>query len=83
MLFGGILLALQPLIGQHLTHPRAAFEMLVGLAAIGVSQNPEGTFGGNTPLQRWRDAHRPQKAPGLEPSLIASATDERLTGVAG
>jgi branched-chain amino acid transport system permease protein len=83
MLFGGILLGLQPLIGQHLTHPRAAFEMLVGLAAIGVSQNPEGTFGGNTPLQRWRDAHRPQKTGGLEPSLIASAKDERLTGVAG
>jgi branched-chain amino acid transport system permease protein len=83
MLFGGIILGLQPLFGQHLTHPRAAFEMLVGLAAIGVSQNPEGTFGGNTPLQRWRDAHRPQKAAGLDASLIAAAKDERLTGVAG
>jgi branched-chain amino acid transport system permease protein len=83
MLFAGITLALQPLFAQHLTHPRAAFEMLVGLAAIGVSQNPEGTFGGNTPLQRWRDAHRPQKAAGLDAALIAQAQDERLTGVAG
>lgn len=55
MLLGGVVFALQPLLAQHLTQPRDAFELLVGLAAIGVSQNPEGTFGGNTPLQKWRD----------------------------
>lgn len=55
MLAAGVLFSLQPLLSQHLTHPRDAFELLVGLAAIGVSQNPEGTFGGNTPLQKLRD----------------------------
>jgi branched-chain amino acid transport system permease protein len=55
MVFGGIAFALAPVLARHLTHPRDAFTLIVGLAAIGVSQNPEGTFGGNTPLQRLRD----------------------------
>jgi branched-chain amino acid transport system permease protein len=82
MLFGGILFALGPLLEQHLTHPRDVFELLVGLAAIGVSQNPEGTFGGNTLLQKWRDSHR-RGAPAAEASVTADAAQGRLSHVAG
>src|SRR5581483_10768056 len=55
MMVGGMLFGLSPWLQQHFTHPREAFQILVGLAAVGVAQNPEGTFGGHTPLQRWRD----------------------------
>ena len=83
MLFGGIVFSLGPLLGQHLTHPRDAFDLLVGLAAIGVSQNPEGTFGGNTLLQRWRDSRRPGEPDAVAPSVGASAGEGRLTHAAG
>lgn len=82
MLFGGILFALGPLLEQHLSHPRDIFELLVGLAAIGVSQNPEGTFGGNTLLQRWR-ANRAPVAPGGEGAAVAGSKEGRLTHAAG
>ena len=65
MLFAGVTLALQPVFSSHITHPRDAFSLLVGLAAVGVARNPEGTFGGNTLLQRWRD--RPAGRSGPEP----------------
>jgi branched-chain amino acid transport system permease protein len=55
MLIGGLLIALGPELQMHFTHPADLLQLLVGLAAIGISQNPEGTFGGNTPLQKWRD----------------------------
>ena len=55
MLFAGVLFGLGPLLQQHLSQPRDVVSLLVGVAAIGVSQNPEGTFGGNTALQKWRD----------------------------
>jgi hypothetical protein len=80
MLFAGVSFALAPLLQKHLSHPRDAFELLVGLAAIGVSQNPEGTFGGDTLLQHWRDRREmtgPVAAPGTEPA------GERLTHAAG
>ena len=83
MLIGGLLFGFSTLIQQHWTHPRDVFELLVGLAAIGVSQNPEGTFGGNTPLQRWRDRRQgggPLVAPGL---LEDAPADGRLTHAAG
>jgi branched-chain amino acid transport system permease protein len=83
MLFGGVLFALGPLLEQHLTTPRDAFELLVGLAAIGVSQNPEGTFGGNTLLQRWRDARGPGPSVVAEPPTVAGASGGRLTHAAG
>ena len=75
MLVGGVLFALGPLLQQHLSQPRDIVPLLVGLAAIAVSQNPEGTFGGNTALQRWRD----RKA--AEPLLPASA--EARSGAEG
>jgi branched-chain amino acid transport system permease protein len=78
MMVAGIVFALQPWLGQHLTHPRDVFDLLVGLAAIGVSQNPEGTFGGNTPLQKWRDR---RYSPG--PQVQVSGTEGRLTHAAG
>lgn len=55
MLLGGMSLALGPLLQSHLSRPRDILQLMVGLAAIGISQNPEGTFGGDTPLQKWRD----------------------------
>jgi branched-chain amino acid transport system permease protein len=79
MLLAGVSFALAPLLQKHLSHPRDAFELLVGLAAIGVSQNPEGTFGGDTLLRHWRDRREmtgPVVAPGTEPA------GERLTHAA-
>jgi branched-chain amino acid transport system permease protein len=55
MLIGGVSLAIGPLIQAHVTHPSDIVYLAVGLAAVGIAQNPEGTFGGNTPLQRLRD----------------------------
>ena len=76
MLVAGVLFALGPVLQQHLTQPRDVVLLLVGLAAIGVSQNPEGTFGGNTLLQKWRDRRTPT------PSLVPTA-DGRLSHAAG
>jgi branched-chain amino acid transport system permease protein len=75
MLFAGVLFALGPLLQQHLSQPRDVVTLLVGLAAIGVSQNPEGTFGGNTALQRWRDRRTASPA-------IPAGTDGRLSHAA-
>jgi len=55
MLLAGVSLALGPLIQAHITTPRDIVYLVVGLAAVGIAQNPEGTFGGATPLQRLRD----------------------------
>jgi branched-chain amino acid transport system permease protein len=80
MLAAGVLYALGPLLQQHLTQPRDVVLLLVGLAAIGVSQNPEGTFGGNTILQKWRD--RRAAAPAT-PTTAAAGADGRLSHAAG
>jgi branched-chain amino acid transport system permease protein len=82
MLVAGVVFALGPLLEQHLTHPRDAFSLFVGLAAIGVSQNPEGTFGGNTPLQRWRDRRESLNKAGDQVDT-GLAADERLSHAAG
>ncbi len=63
MLLGGVAFALGPLLQAHLSQPRDVVSLVVGLAAIGVSQNPEGTFGGNTALQRWRDRRGGARSP--------------------
>jgi branched-chain amino acid transport system permease protein len=80
MLLGGVVFALGPLLQRHLTHPRDAFAMLVGLAAIGVSQNPEGTFGGNTVMQKWRDRQAPASEQAVPGAGVAAT--ERLTHAA-
>ena len=84
MLFAGVLFALGPLLQQHVTQPRDVVSLLVGLAAIAVSQNPEGTFGGNTALQKWRD-RRSQTRPGDAGSgeALLSPPTGRLTHAAG
>ena len=76
MLVAGVLFALGPLLQQHLNQPRDVVLLLVGLAAIGVSQNPEGTFGGNTAMQRWRDRRTSEPA-------LAAGPDGRLSHAAG
>jgi branched-chain amino acid transport system permease protein len=76
MLVAGVLFALGPLLQQHLSQPRDVVSLLVGIAAIGVAQNPEGTFGGNTALQRWRD-RRADTHPGDH------GTDDVATGGGG
>lgn len=82
VLFGGIVFALGPLLEQHLTHPRQAFELLIGLAAIGISQNPEGTFGGNTLLQRLRDRRAPEGPTVAQGVAASDSAGGRLTHVA-
>jgi branched-chain amino acid transport system permease protein len=86
MLFAGVTYAFGPLLQQHLTQPRDVVLLLVGLAAIGISWNPEGTFGGETPLRKWR-ARQPARlagagygAPGADASA-AIVTAARATGV--
>jgi len=81
MLVGGVVFSLGSLLDAHLTHPRDAFALLVGVAAIGVSQNPEGPFGGRTVMRMWRD--RAGRA-GSPPSTSAEVPPgERLTSAAG
>ena len=84
MLLAGVLFALGPLLQQHLSQPRDVVSLLVGLAAIGVSQNPEGTFGGNTLLQKWRD-RRSGTLPFDEPGSATEVAGShgRLTHAAG
>jgi branched-chain amino acid transport system permease protein len=72
MLLGGISLALGPLIQQYVSSLRDIVGILVGLAAIGIARNPEGTFGGNTPLQLIRD-RRSHVASAHQPELTAKA----------
>jgi branched-chain amino acid transport system permease protein len=52
---GGIVLALGPYFDKEVAKPRDVFELAVGVAAIGIALNPEGVFGGITPLQLWRN----------------------------
>ncbi|HWE54323.1 MAG TPA: ABC transporter permease [Acidimicrobiales bacterium] len=81
MIFGGVSFALGPLLEKHLTHPRDAFELLVGAAAIGISQNPEGTFGGESPLKDWFGPLRHR--PAIEPAVVPETVEGRLTHAAG
>ena len=74
MLVGGVLFALGPLLEKHLTSPRDVFELGIGLAVIGISQNPEGTFGGNTPLQWWRDRRRAVAVVGVTAPVVGELT---------
>jgi len=84
MLLGGLSLALGPVLQSHVSSwwhgaPNNLLELLVGLAAIGVAQNPEGTFGGNTPLQQFRD----RRAAGSgTPGPGATVVEGSLSGVA-
>jgi hypothetical protein len=45
-----------------------------GLAAIGIGRNPNGIFGGNTPLQRRRDKRAAQAAAA---SIVVATSDDQ------
>jgi branched-chain amino acid transport system permease protein len=76
MAFAGILLALGPTLQTASWMPHALqadiVPLLVGLSAIGIAYNPGGTFGGNTPAQRWRD----RKAAKVISSAAAAAGED-------
>jgi branched-chain amino acid transport system permease protein len=55
MLFAGLLLAIFPVLQSHVPALRDLVYLGTGLAAIGIGRNPNGAFGGNTPLQQRRD----------------------------
>ena len=56
MLFAGLVLAYGPVLQAHVSGSlRDIVSLGVGLGAIGIGHHPNGTFGTNTPLQRWRD----------------------------
>jgi branched-chain amino acid transport system permease protein len=79
---GGIAIALGPYLQQHFTRPREFFQLLIGLAAIGIAQNPEGAFGGNTPLQMWRDRQAGRGTASV-PETSPDTASEGLSHVAG
>ena len=85
VLLGGVFLAFGPTLQNGLSDiwagaPINSLQLLVGLAAIGIARNPEGVFGGASPLRRWRSV-RPQ--PDTSKSDSAATSDERrLSGVA-
>jgi len=80
-LFGGIGIALGPWLGKEITRPHDVFQLLVGLAAIGIAQNPEGAFGGNTPLALWRNRRTTDTTTTTQDH--PEATSESLTHAAG
>lgn len=77
MLLGGTFIALSPMFGLLITWPRDFVQLTVGLAAIGVAQNPEGSVGAGSPLQAWRErrAHR------LEETAVSVSTERRPSNV--
>ena len=80
MLFAGIALAYGPVLQSNVDVLRDVVSLLVGLGAIGLGLNPNGVFGGHTPLQRRRE----RKAAQLARRLEAAEAEEALHGeVAG
>jgi branched-chain amino acid transport system permease protein len=55
MLFAGLLFAIFPVLQSHVPALRDLVYLGTGLAAIGIGRNPNGAFGGNTPLQQRRN----------------------------
>jgi branched-chain amino acid transport system permease protein len=80
MAFAGMFLALGPTLSTASWMPHILqadlVPFLVGLSAIGIAYNPGGTFGGNTPMQRWRD----RKAAALI-SQAAASVGETVTRI--
>ena len=66
MLFAGVALAYGPVLQSNVDSLRDVVSLAVGLGAIGIGLNPNGTFGGHTPLQRRRDRRAAQLAARLE-----------------
>jgi branched-chain amino acid transport system permease protein len=62
MLFAGLVFAIFPVLQTHVESLRNLIYLGTGLGAIGIGRNPNGVFGGNTPLQRRRDKQRAREA---------------------
>jgi branched-chain amino acid transport system permease protein len=73
MLVAGLLFAFFPVIQSHFPALRDLVYLGTGLAAIGIGRNPNGVFGGNTPLQRRRDKKQAEAAAA---SITVAASDE-------
>jgi branched-chain amino acid transport system permease protein len=74
MLVAGLLFAFFPVIQSHFPALRDLLYLGTGLAAIGIGRNPNGIFGGNTPLQRRRDKRAAQAAAA---SIVAASSDDQ------
>jgi branched-chain amino acid transport system permease protein len=72
MLFAGLLFAIFPVLQSHVPALRDLLYLGTGLAAIGIGRNPNGAFGGNTPLQARRD----KKAAAAAKAAVAQASAE-------
>jgi branched-chain amino acid transport system permease protein len=79
MLLGGLSLGLGPLLQAHVAGLQDVVQLLVGGAAIAIAQNPEGSFGGETPLQKWRNRRERVRDVGVGESL---ASEGSLSSVA-
>jgi branched-chain amino acid transport system permease protein len=74
MLVAGLLFAFFPVIQSHFPALRDLLYLGTGLAAIGIGRNPNGIFGGNTPLQRRRDKRAAQAAAA---SIVVASSDDQ------
>jgi branched-chain amino acid transport system permease protein len=74
MLAAGLLFAFFPVIQSHVPALRDLLYVGTGLAAIGIGRNPNGVFGGNTPLQRRRDKRAAEVA--AASIVVASSGDQ-------
>jgi ABC-type branched-subunit amino acid transport system permease subunit len=85
MLFAGVTLAIGPVVQTHIHSIPDLLSLFVGLAAIGVSQNPEGTFGNRTPAQAWRNRQARERAAAAAAAagVGGAAATEELSHVAG
>jgi branched-chain amino acid transport system permease protein len=79
MLFAGLLFAVFPVLQTHVTELRNLIYLGTGLGAIGIGRNPNGVFGGNTPLQRRRDKQRARAAAAAIP---VAALEDPTVGAA-
>jgi branched-chain amino acid transport system permease protein len=55
MLFAGLTFAIIPVLQSHIPALRDLLYLATGLAAIAIVRNPNGAFGGHSPLQARRD----------------------------
>jgi branched-chain amino acid transport system permease protein len=74
MLIGGLVFAIIPVLQSHVTELRDLLYLGTGLAIIGIGRNPNGIFGGNTPLQKRRD----KKAAEAAAAAIVEAEPEPI-----
>jgi branched-chain amino acid transport system permease protein len=78
MLFAGLVFAIFPEIQEHVSSLRNLIYLGTGLGAIGIGRNPNGVFGGNTPLQRRRDKQRAREAAEAIPEAEATIDDAAI-----